>query len=212
MNSRMSGCSALRMTILAARRVLPPDLITPANASKPFMNDTGPEAVPPPASSSFDERIADRLLPVPDPNLNSMPSVLASVRIDSIVSSTALMKHAEHCGAFSKPQLNQTGLLNAAFWLTSRYLRSSLNACSAFSDAKYFCLRAHSVIVLTTRPMSCFTERSRSGDPTCPRKYFETTMLVACCDQDLGISTPRCSNTTLPFSLPMMASRNSHST
>ena len=34
---------------------------------------------------------------------------------DSIVSSTELMKHAEHCGAFSNPQLNQTGLLKAAF-------------------------------------------------------------------------------------------------
>ena len=45
------------MTIFAARRVLPPDLMTPANASKPFMKDTGPEAVPPPASSSFDERM-----------------------------------------------------------------------------------------------------------------------------------------------------------
>src|SRR6188508_784492 len=146
MNSTTSGCSALRITIFAARRVLPPDLMTPANASKPFMNDTGPEAVPPPASSSFDERIAERLLPVPEPNLNSMPSVLASPRIDSIVSSTALMKHAEHCGAFSNPQLNQTGLLNAAFWLTSRYFRSSLNACKAFSDAKYFCLRAQSVM------------------------------------------------------------------
>src|SRR5215210_1101461 len=66
MNSTMSGCSALRITILAARRVLPPDLMTPATASKPFMNDTGPEAVPPPASSSRDDRIADRLLPVPE--------------------------------------------------------------------------------------------------------------------------------------------------
>src|SRR6185369_989050 len=102
------------MTIFAARRVLPPDLMTPANASKPFMNDTGPDAVPPPASSSCDERIAERLLPVPEPNLNSMPSVLASVRIESMVSCTELMKQAEHCGAFSKPQLNQTGLLNAA--------------------------------------------------------------------------------------------------
>ena len=44
-----------------------------------------------------------------------MPSVRASVRIESIVSCTELMKHAEHCGAFSKPQLNHTGLLNAAF-------------------------------------------------------------------------------------------------
>src|ERR687898_2780552 len=137
------------MTILAARRVLPPDLMTPAKASYPFMNETGPDAVPPPASSSFDERIAERLLPVPEPNLNSMPSVLASPRIDSIVSSTELIKHAEHCGAFSKPQLNQTGLLNAAFCSTSRCLRSSLNACSASSEAKYFCLRAHPVMVST---------------------------------------------------------------
>src|SRR5436305_6980549 len=115
MNSTMSGWSALRMTIFAARRVLPPDLITPANASYPFMNDTGPDAVPPPASSSFDERIGDRFVPVPDPYLNSIPSVLASERIESIVSCTELMKHAEHCGCVSNPQLNQTGLLNAAF-------------------------------------------------------------------------------------------------
>src|SRR5215210_7057990 len=104
------------MTILAARRVLPPDLITPANASKPFMNETGPEAVPPPASSSIDERMFDRFDPVPDPYLKSMPSVFARPRMDSIVSCTALMKQAEHCGCFSKPTLNHTGLLNAAFW------------------------------------------------------------------------------------------------
>src|SRR3954447_14998782 len=116
MNSEMSGCSALRITILAARRVLPPDLMTPANASKPFMNDTGPEAVPPPASSSFEERIAERFEPVPEPYLNSMPSVLASVRIESIESSTELMKHAEHCGCSSTPTLNQTGELKATFW------------------------------------------------------------------------------------------------
>ena len=44
-----------------------------------------------------------------------------------------------------------------------------------------------------------------------PRKYFETTMLVACCDQNFGISTSRCSKTTFPFSLPMTADRISHS-
>ena len=116
MNSTTSGCSALRMTILAARRVLPPDLMTPANASNPFMKETGPEAVPPPARSSLDDRIAERFEPVPEPNLKSMPSVRASVRIESIVSCTELMKQAEHCGAFSKPQLNHTGLLNEPFW------------------------------------------------------------------------------------------------
>src|SRR6187399_2150133 len=115
MKSTTSGCSALRMTILAARRVLPPDLMTPANASKPFMKETGPDAVPPPASTSRDERIADRFEPVPEPNLNSMPSVRASVRMESIVSWTELMKQAEHWGAFSNPQLNHTGLLNEPF-------------------------------------------------------------------------------------------------
>src|ERR671914_3126879 len=129
------------------------------------MKETGPLAVPPPASSSLDDRIADRLLPVPEPNLKSIPSVRASVRIESIVSSTELMKQAEHCGAFSKPQLNQTGLLNAAFCSTSRCFKSPLNAASASSDAKYFCFRAHSVIVSTTRPINCLAERSRSGDP-----------------------------------------------
>src|SRR5262245_30764924 len=80
------------MTILAARRVLPPDLIAPANESNPRMNETGPEAVPPPFRCSRDERKADRFEPVPEPHLKSMPSVLASVRIDSIESSTELMK------------------------------------------------------------------------------------------------------------------------
>src|SRR5438034_688898 len=46
MKSTMSGWSALSTTILAARRVLPPDLITPAEASAARMKDTGPEAVP----------------------------------------------------------------------------------------------------------------------------------------------------------------------
>src|SRR6476661_9658962 len=114
------------------------------------MNETGPDAVPPPASSSFDERIGDRLVPVPDPNLNSMPSVLASVRIESIVSWTELMKQAEHCGAFSKPQLNQTGLLNAAFWYTRMCFKSSLNAFRSSSVAKYFCALAHAVMAFTT--------------------------------------------------------------
>src|SRR4051812_45607941 len=115
MNSTMSGWSALRITILAARRVLPPDLITPAKASNPFMKETGPDAGPPPARSWRDDRMADRFDPVPEPNLKSIPSVLARVRIDSIVSCPELMKQAEHCGAFSNPQLNHTGLLKAAF-------------------------------------------------------------------------------------------------
>src|SRR5215510_968112 len=98
MKSTISGWSTLRMTILAARRVLPPDLMTPAKASNPRMKLTGPEAVPPPLRNSFDDRMGERLVPVPEPYLNNMPSVLARPRIDSIVSFTLLMKQAEHWG------------------------------------------------------------------------------------------------------------------
>src|SRR3954468_19002720 len=143
MKSTMSGCSTLRMTIFAARRVLPPDLMTPAKASKPFIKLSGPLAVPPPLRVSFDDRSGERLVPVPDPHLKSMPSVLASVKIESSESFTELMKQAEHWGLLypvtpnstccvcwfqcqfwpselgsmrSHPTLNQTGELNAAYW------------------------------------------------------------------------------------------------
>src|SRR5437762_11590169 len=124
------------MTILAARRVFPPDLITPANASKPFMKLSGPLAVPPPLRVSFDERSGDRLVPVPEPHLKSMPSVLARVRIDSMVSSTALMKQAEHCGCASTPTLNHTGELNDIFCSTSRCLSSARNDSASAAVAK----------------------------------------------------------------------------
>ena len=104
-----------RMTILAALRVFPPLFITPAKASKPFMKLTGPEAMPPRESLAREERSGDRLVPVPEPHLNRRPSVFASSRIDSIVSSIELMKQAEHCGWGSIPQLNQTGELNEAY-------------------------------------------------------------------------------------------------
>ena len=59
---------------------------------------SGPLASPPPESVSFDPRMVDKLVPVPEPHLKSMPSVLASVGIDYSESSTELMKQAEHCG------------------------------------------------------------------------------------------------------------------
>src|SRR5215469_14756338 len=96
--SMMSGWSTLRMTIFAARRVLPPDLMTPAKASKPRMKESGPEAVPPPERVSIEPRMLERLEPVPEPHLKSMPSVLARLRMESSESCTELMKHAEHCG------------------------------------------------------------------------------------------------------------------
>src|SRR3954454_12557455 len=109
MNSRMSGWSTSRTTILAARRVLPPDLIVPAHESAPRMNETGPLAVPPLLSGSIEPRIFERLLPDPEPPRKILPSLVFHSRIDSMLSSTERMKQALHCGCSSKPTLNQTG-------------------------------------------------------------------------------------------------------
>ncbi len=136
MNSSTSGWSTLRITILAARRVLPPDLITPAKASKPFMKLTGPEADPPPRSPSRLLRRVDRLLPVPLPNLKSMPSVCARVRMESMVSSTLLMKQALHCGWASMPTLNQTGELKAARCLSRMSVSSAWKVSASSGVAK----------------------------------------------------------------------------
>src|SRR5688500_11066699 len=99
MKSRTSGWSTLSTTILAARRVLPPDLIVPAEESAPRMKETGPDASPPLPSCSLEERIEDRLIPDPDPPLKIMPSSTYQLRIDGMVSSTDRMKHALACGS-----------------------------------------------------------------------------------------------------------------
>src|SRR3954454_21729178 len=206
MNSRMSGWSTSSTTILAARRVLPPDLIVPAHESAPRMNDTGPDAVPPLASGSIDPRMLDRLMPEPEPPRKIRPSRVFQSRIESIVSSTERMKQAEHCGDSSKPTLNHTGELNAATWLSRMYVSSFSNASPSSSEAKYPRSRPQSEIVPATRETICLTERSRVGELSCPRKYFWATMLVAFCDQVLGNSTSSCRKE------PTAAVRSSHST
>src|SRR3989442_5996371 len=100
------------MTILAARRFLPPLLIVPADASAPRMKLTGPDAVPPPLSCSSDDRILERLIPEPEPPLKIVPSSTYQLRIDFMVSSTCKIKQADACcrSPFT-PMLNQTGEL-----------------------------------------------------------------------------------------------------
>ncbi len=116
------------------------------------MKLSGPEAVPPPESPSVEERSVERLVPVPDPHLNSMPSVLARVRMESSESLMELIKQAEHWGyeypvrpnstrpssrfqcqlaasdsgsMRSQPTLNHTGELKAAYCRSSRKVSSS---------------------------------------------------------------------------------------
>jgi hypothetical protein len=136
MNWRMSGWSMSRTTIFAARRVLPPDLIVPAHASAPRMNDTGPLAVPPLDSGSIEPRMFERLMPEPEPPRKILPSLVFQSRIDSMLSSTLRMKQAEHCGDSSKPTLNHTGELNAAIWCRSTWVSSASNASPSSGVAK----------------------------------------------------------------------------
>src|SRR4029077_11925309 len=100
------------------------------------MKETGPDPVPPRAKCSLAERILDRFTPEPDPPLKMTPSLRYQSRIESIVSSTARMKQAEHWGFSSMPQLNQTGLLKQAFWCSKICVSSSANAVASCSVAK----------------------------------------------------------------------------
>src|SRR3954468_17017499 len=135
-NSTMSGWSTSSTTILAARRVAPPDLMVPAEASAPRMNDTGPEAVPPELSSSLEERIRERFRPAPEPPLKMKPSSLYQFRIESIESSTLRMKQALTCCGAAVPTLNQTGELNEKYWCSNSQVSSCSNSSASVGLAK----------------------------------------------------------------------------
>src|SRR6187397_1895549 len=128
-NSSMSGWSTSSTTIFAARRVAPPDLMVPADA-------TGPLAVPPLDSSSLLERMRERLRPAREPPLKMNPSSLYQLRIESIESSTERMKHAETCWGEGVPTLNQTGELNEKYWWTSSQVSSCSKTSASLVDAK----------------------------------------------------------------------------
>src|SRR5512133_913504 len=135
-NSTMSGWSTSSTTILAARRVAPPDLMVPAEASAPRMNETGPEAVPPEDSSSLEERIRERFRPAPEPPLKMKPSSLYQFRIDSIESSTLRMKQALTCCGLVVPTLNHTGELKLKYWFNSIQVSSCSKTVASSSVRK----------------------------------------------------------------------------
>ena len=70
----MSGWSRSRVTIFAARLVVPPDFIAPALLSPIFKNDINPEDFPPPLKDSFAPLTFEKFEPVPEPYLNSLAS------------------------------------------------------------------------------------------------------------------------------------------
>src|SRR5919107_1449740 len=136
-NSSMSGWSTSSTTILAARRVAPPDLMVPALASAPRMNDTGPDAVPPDErSSSLLDRMRDRFRPAPEPPLKIRPSSRYQFRIESIESSTARMKQALTCCGEDVPTLNHTGELKLNTWCSRAQVSSCSNSSASSLVAK----------------------------------------------------------------------------
>src|SRR5260221_5792406 len=99
----------------------------PADASARRMNVAGPDAKPPLQSCSLEERSLESLTPEPEPPRKMTPSRRIQSRIESIEASIERMKHAEDCGVGSKPTLNQTGELKAAYWFATTALSSASN-------------------------------------------------------------------------------------
>src|SRR3954466_800613 len=110
--------------------------MVPAEASAPRMKLTGPLAVPPEDSSSFDDRIRDRFTPEPEPPLKISPSSLYQSRMESIESSTERMKQALTCCGDAVPTLNQTGELKLNTWCSSIRVSSCSNRSASPGFAK----------------------------------------------------------------------------
>ena len=74
MKASISGWSISTITILAARRVVPPDLMAPAEVSPTFKKLINPDEAPPPERGSPAPRNPEKLDPVPDPYLKRRAS------------------------------------------------------------------------------------------------------------------------------------------
>ena len=99
MKFSMSGWSMSTTTILAARRVVPPDLMAPAARSPILRKLIRPEDLPPPDSDSFSPRRREKLVPVPDPYLNSRASrVHRSMMPPSLTRSSLMLWMKQACG------------------------------------------------------------------------------------------------------------------
>ena len=115
----------------------------------------------------------ERLLPVPEPYLKSMPSVLARVRMESMVSSTELMKQAEHCGLLLDADVEPDRRVEAGVLVEEDVRQLGVEGLGVLLGRRSSRPRApQPAMVSATRPMSWRTLRSRSGVPRWPRKYF----------------------------------------
>jgi hypothetical protein len=89
------------MTIWAARRVVPPDLIAAAARSKIFRKLISPEETPPPESGSPAARSGEKFVPVPEPYLKMRASRVSRSKIPPSLTRSSWMdwmKQACGCG------------------------------------------------------------------------------------------------------------------
>ena len=97
--SSMSGWSTSTMTILAARRVVPPDLMAPAARSPILRKLIRPDDLPPPDSGSPSPRREEKLVPVPEPYLKSRASrTQRSMMPPSLTRSSWMLWMKQACG------------------------------------------------------------------------------------------------------------------
>ena len=90
-----------QITILAARRVVPPDLMAPAARSPILRKLIRPDDLPPPERGSLAALRAEKLVPVPEPYLKRRASrTHKSMMPPSFTRSSAIdwMKQACGCG------------------------------------------------------------------------------------------------------------------
>ena len=190
----MSGWSTSSTTILAARRVLPPDLIVPgrrigaaheadragrvAALGELLLRAAQLREVEARAGAAAED---DAL--APDPVEDRLHRVLD--REDEAGRALRLLLEADvepdrgvEGGVLVDQDRLQLRLEGVGLLVGRRSSRLS---------------RPQPPIVSTTRPTICLTLRSRSGELSRPRKYFCATMFVAVCDQKRGNSTFRCS-------------------
>jgi len=117
------------------------------------------------AKRSLLPRSVEKFVPVPEPHLKSIPSVRVSPMIDSMLSLTELMKHAEHCGFGCTPTLNHTGELKAIFCSTSRCHQLVAERIPRLRIWQIPALSAPSHDGITTRPINCRTDPFALGRP-----------------------------------------------
>ena len=99
MKASMSGWSMSTATILAARRVVPPDLMAPAARSPILRKLIRPDERPPPDSRSPSPRMCEKFDPVPEPYLNRRASrTHRSMMPPSLTRSSPTLWMKQACG------------------------------------------------------------------------------------------------------------------